>query len=38
MTFPNKNLKHPKTQSKSQPSQNPQCPTITSKLQASVTK
>ena len=32
MTFSNQNLKQPKTQSESQPSQNPQCPTSTLKL------
>jgi len=31
MTFPNQNLKHPKTQSESQPLQNPQRSTSTSK-------
>ena len=31
MTFLNQNLKHPKTQNKSQLSQNPQHPTSTSK-------
>ena len=38
MTFSNQNPKHPKTQSKSQPSQNSQCPSIISKLLATVTK
>ena len=32
MTFPNQNPKHPKTQSESQTSKNPQCLTSTSKL------
>ena len=38
MTFSNQNPKHPKAQSKSQPSQNSQCPSIISKLLATVTK
>ena len=32
ITFPNQNLKHPKTQSELQPSQNPQHPTSTSTI------